>query len=233
MPKDNHRDTLSEKSVTDYDDVSENESDRASDDENSDSVSMVSKSVVGKDTASKAEIVNAKVEKLKLLSKKWDTSADDGPKVNENLASITTAAIKNNFSLEVGKKLCINQKIPINCQAIKVPLINEEMWDDDVLDKQIRMRDCTFQNTQEYVGKAMVPLLHLMSSLIDSKSEESMTQFNQAYDCMELLTYAHRDITNVRRKYLKPGIKGQHQKLCKPSTEVTKNLFGDNLGERV
>jgi hypothetical protein len=79
----------------------------------------------------------------------------------------------------------------------------------------------------------MVPMINMMNSMLESDSHESTKWFNQAFEAVELLTFAHRDVTNNYRILLKPALKPEFGKFCAPKTPVTNHLFGHNLSERV
>jgi hypothetical protein len=175
----------------------------------------------------------SKLKKLLDFSAKVDGKKECGPPVNETLATAVQNSINVNFDQEKGKKLADAIEYPENCSLLAPPKVNEEIWHDSFISKPLRIQDCGLQNIQLFIGKAMVPMINMMDSMLESDSQESTKWFNQAFEAVELLTFAHRDVTNNRRKLLKPALKPEFGKFCAPKTPVTNHLFGDNLSERV
>ena len=61
----------------------------------------------------------------------------------------------------------------------------------------------------------MIPLVQLKDKLLkkDDANHESEI-FDLATDSLQLLAYTHRDISNVRRKFLKPAVAQKYKRLC-------------------
>ena len=91
-----------------------------------------------------------------------------GPKVHEGVAK----RIDNAFSKKKPTKeqfLNIQAKYlrPENCEYLKVPRVNPELWD-DLLDK-VKSRDVGFQAFQMGLIKDIVPVANLASKLVEAK----------------------------------------------------------------
>ena len=54
-----------------------------------------------------------------------------------------------------------------------------------------------------------------------------------ARDSFQLVAYAHRDLTNLRRHYIRPAISDKYQQLCQDSTPLTENLLVDDLDKQL
>lgn len=84
---------------------------------------------------------------------------------------------------------------------------------------------------QKLVTKAMLPLIQIMDKCLKQDNDSDI--FDLACDSFQLLAYAHRDTSNIRRHMLKPVVSKPYRKLCTPSTPVTENLFGDDLHKQI
>ena len=112
-----------------------------------------------------------------------------------------------------------------------MPKINKELWVNSNMQKKTNENDRKFQVTQLYLSRGLVPLVKLMDLLLnaDNKGQE----FKLARDAFQLLAYYHRDLTNLRRQYIKPAINEKYQLLCHDSTPLTENLIGDELDKQL
>ena len=54
-------------------------------------------------------------------------------------------------------------------------------------------------------------------------------EFELAKDSFQLLAYAHRDVTNLRRQHIRSGLNERCRQLCNDATPLTNNLLGDDL----
>ena len=57
--------------------------------------------------------------------------------------------------------------------------------------------------------------------------------FDLATDSLQLLAYTHRDISNIRRKFLKPAVTQKYKRLCSSKIPLTANLLGDDLDKQL
>ena len=80
--------------------------------------------------------------------------------------------------------------------------------------------------------KGMTPLVQLMDKLLE-KEDENSEIFDLATDSLQLLAYTHRDISNVRRKFLKPAVAKKYKRLCSANVPLTGYLLGDDLDKQL
>ena len=57
--------------------------------------------------------------------------------------------------------------------------------------------------------------------------------FDLATDSLQLLAYTHRDISNVRRKFLKPAVAQKYKRLCSAHVPLSSYLLGDDLDKQL
>ena len=87
------------------------------------------------------------------------------------------------------------------------------------------------QKTQKLLTKGIIPLIQLMNKAL--KEEEHSEMFDLATDSLQLLAYTHRDISNIRRKFLKPAVTQKYKRLCSSKIPLTANLLGDDLDKQL
>lgn len=79
----------------------------------------------------------------------------------------------------------------------------------------------------------MIPIIQIMNNCLEKDDSHNSKVFDLACDAFQLMAYAHRDTSNVRRQMLKPAVSKHYRKLCSPATPVTENLFGDDLHKQI
>ena len=115
---------------------------------------------------------------------------DCGPKVHDGVAKcIDNACMKKPVKDQLSK---IQAKYlhPENCEYLKVPRVNPELWD-DLLD-EVKSRDVGFQAFQKGLIKGIVPVASLASKLVEAKKNEALSipvadSYDLAIDALTLL----------------------------------------------
>ena len=169
--------------------------------------------------------------KLSKLNNLFNDKSEQGPKVNENLAKTLNRGISNNFSIKTALEFGENYKSPENCEFLRVPKLNEELYFEESIATRYKKSDGMLQKTQMLLTKGMIPLVQLMDKLL--KSEEDSEIFDLATDSLQLLAYTHRDISTVRRKFLKPAVAQKYKRLCAANVPLTACLLGDDLDKQL
>lgn len=170
--------------------------------------------------------------KLSKLEKLFNDKSVQGPKVNESLAKSLNRGIGNNFSIKSALEFAENYKSPENCDYLRVPKLNEELFFEDSIASRFKKNDSVLQKTQMLLTKGMTPLVQLMDKLLE-KEDENSEIFDLATDSLQLLAYTHRDISNVRRKFLKPAVAKKYKRLCSANVPLTGYLLGDDLDKQL
>ena len=151
--------------------------------------------------------------------------------MNENLAKMLNRGIGNNFSIKTALEFGDNYKSPENCEFLRVPKLNEELYFEESISTMYKKSDGMLQNTQMLLMKGMITLVQLMDKLL--KSEEDSEIFDLATDSLQLLAYTHRDISTVRRKCLKTAVAQKYKRLCAANVPLTACLLGDDLDKQL
>ncbi|XP_044167452.1 uncharacterized protein LOC122951516 [Acropora millepora] len=161
---------------------------------------------------------------------------DYGAKVNEGVAkrvnrACTKRPAKEQFSLIQKKYLR-----PENCDFLKAPRVNPELWGD--LQDKTKSRECFFQSFQKNLIKGITPVVQLASKVVDAKkSKEGTISLNDVYDltvdALTLLGNSVYEFSMKRREMLKPEVAPAYNSLCHESQPITTMLFGNELPQSI
>ena len=88
-----------------------------------------------------------------------------------------------------------------------------------------------YQTVQKYLNQGLIPLVQLIENLLKDKGTEN--NFRLARDSLQLIAYAHRDLSNLRRQKLKAVVAEKYKPLCNDATPLTENLLGDDLEKQI
>ena len=125
---------------------------------------------------------------------------------------------------------------PKNCEYLKVPRVNPELWD-DLLDK-VKSRRVGFQVFQKGLIKGIVPVASLASKLVEAKKNNAQSipvadAYNLAIDVLTLLGNSVFEFLMKRREMLKSEVAPGFKSLYHESQSITTMLFGDELPQSI
>ena len=170
--------------------------------------------------------------KVAKLDKLFVDNTQQGEKVNDSLAKSVNRGISSNFSIKSALEFAEIYKSPENCEFLRVPKLNEELFFEDSIASRFKKNDSVLQKTQSLLTKGMIPLVKMMNKLME-KEDDNSDIFDLATDSLQLLAYTHRDISNVRRKFLKPAVAKKYKRLCSSNVSLTSCLLGDDLEKQL
>ena len=168
---------------------------------------------------------------LQDLSKEFQKTEAVGEKVDETLSKVVNTGICAQIDRNLAKELCGNYQRPENCKGLCVSKVNKELWNRTSLAKSSKECDKTYQTAQKYINQGPIPLVQLIDNLLNGKDADS--NFRLARDSFQLIAYAHRDLSNVRRQRLKEVVAEKYCPLCNDSAPLTENLLGDHLEKQI
>ena len=210
-----------------YDSVSEDESER--DFESSDDSGDEARDEPP-EKRPKNSVTTSKIEKMKIVEKLLTKQQQFGLAVHQEIAKIVnqgSEATMDHKSKEV-QELLDKYVRPENCEFLEVPKVNKVLWTSKDTAKHLKDTDRALQRTQTYLVKGMVPVVQLMDKSLNSTSEESEVVFEKSLDSLNLLLYAHRDLSNQRRKQLTPALNRKYVELGHEGEKISPNfLFGE------
>ena len=159
-----------------------------------------------------------------------------GPKVQDGVAKRIDNACTKKPAKEQFSNIQAKYLRPENCEYLKVPRVNPELWD-DLLDK-VKSRDVGFQAFQKGLIKGIVPVANLASKLVDAKKDKVQfipvaDAYDLAIDALTLLGYSVFEFSMKRREMLKSEVAPGFKSLCRESQPITTMLFGDELPQSI
>ena len=175
--------------------------------------------------------INDNMKLLMDLSRELGKVEAVSNKVDDTLSEVVNIGIRAQIDRNLAKDLCSKYKRPENCKALVVPKINKELWNTTSIAKSTKEQDKVYQTAQRYLNQGLIPLVQLMDNVLKEKEPEN--NFRLARDAFQLLAYAHRDISNLRRQKLKTVVSEKYRPLCNDSTPLTDNLLGDELEKQI
>ena len=161
---------------------------------------------------------------------------DCGPKVHDGVAKRIDNACTKKPAKEQFSKIQAKYLRPENCEYLKVPRVNPELWD-DLLDK-LKSRDVGFQAFQKGLVKGIVPVASLASKLVEAKKNKAQSipvadAYNLAIDALTLLGNSGFEFSMKRREMLKSEVAPGFKSLYRESQPITTIVFGDDLPQSI
>lgn len=156
------------------------------------------------------------------LAMKFAAQADVGSPLNDDIASSTSYMINHKLEDKTLEETTVKYLPPSNCPFLDAPKVNPVIWDN--LAPSTRSRDLKLARVQKLLTRGLTAFAHTMSP-------SDMTENQQ--DALALLASANFELNALRKELIKPEMNQAYSHLCKPSAQVTKFLFGDDLGQRV
>lgn len=182
----------------------------------------------------------------------WIADLDDdrdpeyGPPINAQLATLANKRFAKLQNYPKIKELQAQYLIPTNCDGVRVPKVNSEVWHNlaQHQHKFMRTRDVKMASIQKSVVAGSAAILQLLefftqaskpsskdtpkSSLGDYGQLEQM--FKTGLHALTLLGHANYDLSLRRRDSMRTLLKQDlAAALCGPEIPVTSYLFGDDF----
>ena len=166
---------------------------------------------------------------LQEIEEEYSNDDKSGPDVNVHLANLVNkrfagklkeAKLKEKFELYVR---------PGNCDKLKVPLVNHELW--GKLRPPVKSQDLRLANVQQTIVKATVALTEATDQITKVKGniEGKQKIISSLTDSLALLGHATYDLSLRRRDIMRPSINKELRALCSQQIPVTEFLFGDDV----
>ena len=199
------------------------DSDDASDDSDQDAVHAI----LGKDE----QDGDSSDKLLKEIEEEYNTADKTGPNINEHLANL----INKRFAGKL-KEAKLKEKLelyvrPGNCEKLKVPLVNHELW--GKLTPPVKSQDLRLANVQQTLVKATIALAEATAKIskVKGKMDEKPKNFfiSSLTDLLAFLGHATYELSLRRRDIMRPSINKELRALCNQQISVTDFLFGDDV----
>ncbi len=158
---------------------------------------------------------------------------DEGSPIGDQIVTALGHVMTYKLDETKLKEAMDRHKCPSNCDALKVPMVNPQIWKD--IPSKSKTRDLKLQRVQKPLIKGMIALSKLVG---DKKLGQD------GVDGFTLIANAAFELNCLRREMLKPDISPQFHSLCKPpvydkkanrnfNREYYSLLFGNELGKNI
>ena len=152
----------------------------------------------------------------------------------EKLAAIVNKMAQSKLADDKLKEKLMQYTRPKNCEKLVGTKVNPEIW--AKISPATRSRDRKLQKIQTTLLKATTVLVEVTDKFSESK-DQSKSLLNEAtkslFDAIALITHANCDLNHRRRDLIKPDLNRSYQQICSEQIEVTENLFGDDLPQKI
>ena len=165
---------------------------------------------------------------------KYTEPEKNGPKVNPKLAELVKDILKSKLTDKKKSEIIERNLKPENCDLLTVPRVNKEVWNIMFSSKQ---KDLLLQKDQKTLIAAIIPIVYSVEKLISADEKQSRPDIdeivNDLRDAVTLLTNTSQEMSYKRRDNIRKDIGDKYKAMCSRSTEITENLFGDNVEEQM
>ena len=126
---------------------------------------------------------------------------------------------------------------PENCEYLKVPKMNQEIWNS--IPSYSKKHDLDLQKAQLNLVKGVIPVGQLIDQLYAVKGKLSNESFDvdeairSLVDTIGFVGAANCAIVQKRKSLLRPKLAPKFQKLCSSSEFSSDSLFGKDLAQEV
>lgn len=179
------------------------------------------------------EKVNDNVPELeKELSNEFFSDDETGPDVSPDLARLFQNMLRR-AALEgkIWDKMARYPR-PDNVPLLQAPKVNPEIC--SKLKSNTKSKDIKIQKCQTKIVKGLISIAQLLDNLFEQRKQTGQsTQLDHniqlALDSFQMICQANRELSLRRRELIRPDLIFQYRQLCSSQTEITTNLFGDDL----
>ncbi|PFX12485.1 hypothetical protein AWC38_SpisGene23553 [Stylophora pistillata] len=197
------------------------DSDDASDDSDSDEVNAI--------LGEEEQDSDSSDKLLKEVEEEYNKVDKTGPNINEHMANLINKRFAGKLrEAKLKEKLELYVR-PGNCEKLKVPLVNHELW--GKLKPPVKSQDLRLANVQQTVVKATIALAEATEKIskVKGKMDEKPKIISSLTDSLALLGHATYELSLRRRDIMRPSINKELRALCNQQIPVTDFLLGDDV----
>ena len=172
------------------------------------------------------------------ISKEFSNLEEAVEPISDKLASIVNGLWANKLSDDKLKDKIRKYPSPSNCNYMKVPKCNREIWSGSCMNSDARSTDIALQKAPSQVLRASVATIKVCDQLTTSKSKEKKDiPFKEmlvaSIDSIAILGQAVQGIIQLRRDLIKPKLPFRLQKLAATVEQGAAELFSNDLNKRI
>ena len=154
-----------------------------------------------------------------------------GPALLQVWADKINLAWKTKINKTALNSTMLKYKIPSNCEALKVPSMNKDIW--NLLNKWQRKADLNLSSCQRNLLKAVSAVLKLHENFTTLPRSTRQLAMQTTVDVVSLLGKVNRELASKRKISARPALLGDYKSLATTTEVSDANLFGDNLTQDI
>ncbi|XP_076111814.1 uncharacterized protein LOC143080046 isoform X6 [Mytilus galloprovincialis] len=158
-----------------------------------------------------------------LNKKRVDDTLSDIPTWSK-IAELVNISSTLPVNQQLVKKLKEKYLIPENCQCLRPPTGNPSIW--NKMSREAIHDDRDLQNPQRLIGHAIVPIIRMLES-IKFVNVQPLKMFSMLKETLYILCTTQREISVMRRRYLKNALPEPLKVKCDSRIPITRYLCGD------
>ena len=147
-----------------------------------------------------------------------------GPAIDEKLAQLVSSLISEKLSKTKLDELIDKYPRPDNCPLLVAPKCNKAVWHQ--LQLPTKTTDTALQKCQKLLVAAVCALVQGTTKA----SDELKTLLTLS---LVLALSANWEFNPKRRDLLRPHLNSRYSALCNPSTPISSELLGDDIGKEI
>ena len=119
---------------------------------------------------------NNNMKLLQEMGQEFEKQEAVSSKVDETLAKVVDSGIRSKIDRSIAKEIPQKYQRPENCQLLKVPKLNKELWATAAINKFTKEQVKMLQGTQKYLNQGLIPLVQLMNNLLNDNTADKHYQ---------------------------------------------------------
>lgn len=152
-----------------------------------------------------------------------------GEKIHDNLARLWLPILRKGIEKEAKEKLMKQYQIPENCTLLQAPKLNPEIA--ATISDTTRTKDKRVESAQQQLGLGITALNKGLSLLLENGAER-VKAIKFLSDSSRLLCDLHHVETDVRKKFMTPGLDKAFLNLIQ-DVDRDETLFGQTLSDKI
>ena len=158
------------------------------------------------------------------ISQEFSVAEKTGPAIDEKLAQLVTGLIPEKLPRTKLDELVEKYPRPNYCPLLVAPKCNKAVWYQ--LKLPTKATDTTLQKCQKLLVAAVCALIQATTKASDDL-KIPLTH------SLVLALSAYWEFNQNRRDLLRPHLISWYAALCNPSTSISTELFGDDIGKEI
>ena len=191
--------------------------------------------------ASKVEKSAVASQKIDIAEEILDQVLDDSidTQLGEKVLEVLAKRVIKHFQVDtktISNDLLDRLKLPSNCAAIAVPMMNTEIKNLTSFDS-VRISERRLYNTQLHLQRATSAIANMINMLLISdqggKMVDSKALTRIALDGITVLGQAQANLSIARKQNIKSILADDVKDICSANRKPTQFLFGDDLAKAI